>query len=41
MSQVTDKVYHIMLKSSTPRLSGIRTRNFGGDKVVVNPTTMR
>jgi len=27
MSQVTDKVL-----SSTPRLNGIRTRNFSGDK---------
>jgi hypothetical protein len=31
MSQVTDKLDHIML-SSTPRLNGIQTRNVSGDR---------
>ena len=31
-AQVADKLYHIMLISSTPRLSGIRTHNVSGDR---------
>ena len=38
LSQVTDKLYHIMVVSSTPLLSGIRTHNISGDRVVVIPT---
>jgi hypothetical protein len=32
LPQVADKLYHIMLISSTPRLSGIRTHNVSGDR---------
>jgi hypothetical protein len=33
LSQVTDKLYHIMLiVSSTTRLSGVRTHKVGGDR---------
>jgi len=38
LSQVTDKLYHIMLYvvSSTPCLSGIQTYNFRGDRHRLN-----
>ena len=32
LSQVTDKLYHIMYLSSAPRLGGIRTNNVSGDR---------
>jgi len=32
LSQVTDKLYHIMFLSSTIRMSGIRTHNVSGDR---------
>ena len=31
-AQVTDKLYHINVVSSTPRLSGVRTHNVNGDR---------
>jgi hypothetical protein len=32
MSQVADKLYNIILVSSTPRLNGIRTPDVSGDR---------
>ena len=32
LSQVTDQLYHTIVVSSTPRLSGIRTHNVSGDR---------
>jgi hypothetical protein len=31
LPQVTDKLYHINVVSSTPRMNGIRTHNVSGD----------